>query len=356
MKPSLASCQTRCTGEKTPFMTYKKDGNCRCDKTCNNYRKYSNCSSGGDVYKAGAGPAPTPKPTDPPAAGGWALVKACHFCPENNGSWGKQPSLDACKKRCLGENTPFMTFKKDKNCRCDRTCNNYRKYSNCNSGGDVYKKGAGPAPAPAGGWALVKACHFCSENNGSWGKKPSLASCQTRCTGEKTPFMTYKKDGNCRCDKTCNNYRKYGNCSSGGDVYKAGPAPATGGYNVVKACHFCSENNGSWGKQPSLDACKKRCLGENTPFMTFKKDKNCRCDRTCNNYKKYSNCNSGGDVYKKGAAPAPTPRPTKPPTPQPTKPPTPQPTKPPTPAPTDAPAGGGWALVKACHHCSENNG
>merc|ERR1719334_2230899 len=148
MKPSLASCQTRCTGEKTPFMTYKKDGNCRCDKTCNNYRKYSNCSSGGDVYKAGAGPAPTPKPTDAPAAGGWALVKACHFCPENNGSWGKQPSLDACKKRCLGENTPFMTFKRDKNCRCDRTCNSYKKYGNCDSGGDVYKAGAGPAPTP----------------------------------------------------------------------------------------------------------------------------------------------------------------------------------------------------------------
>merc|ERR1719334_2246439 len=313
MKPSLASCQTRCTGEKTPFMTYKKDGNCRCDKTCNNYRKYSNCSSGGDVYKAGAGPAPTPKPTDPPAAGGWALVKACHFCPENNGSWGKQPSLDACKKRCLGENTPFMTFKRDKNCRCDRTCNSYKSYGNCNTGGDVYKKGAGPAPTPnptkpptpqptkpptpqptkpptpaptnappSGGWAMVKACHHCSENNGSWGKKPSLASCQTRCTGEKTPFMTYKKDGNCRCDKTCNNYRKYGNCSSGGDVYKAGAgpaptpvpdAPAAGGFSIIKACSFCSENNGNWsgaGKMANLDECKKRCLGENTPFMTFK--------------------------------------------------------------------------------------
>merc|ERR1719391_332934 len=113
-----------------------------------------------------------------------------------------------------------MTFKTDKNCRCDKTCNNYKKYNSCNSGGDVYKKGAPPAPA-SGGWTLVKDCHFCSDNNGSWGKQPSLAACQTRCTGEKTPFMTFKTDKNCRCDKTCNNYKKYNSCNSG---VGAGPA------------------------------------------------------------------------------------------------------------------------------------
>jgi len=62
-------------------------------------------------------------------------------------------------------------------------------------------------------WKLLYDCHFCPENNGSWQSKPNQAACETRCNGEGTGWYTWKqKTTNCRCDKTCNSKRKYGNC------------------------------------------------------------------------------------------------------------------------------------------------
>jgi hypothetical protein len=71
-----------------------------------------------------------------------------------------------------------------------------------------------PSEAPvSSGWVLAYDCTFCSENNGSWQQRSSQAECETRCSGEGTPFMTWKQAStNCRCDGTCNRQSKYGSC------------------------------------------------------------------------------------------------------------------------------------------------
>merc|ERR1712139_59486 len=42
-------CESRCKADGTDFMTWKNDGNCRCDRTCNRQTQYSGCL--GSVYK-----------------------------------------------------------------------------------------------------------------------------------------------------------------------------------------------------------------------------------------------------------------------------------------------------------------
>merc|ERR1719412_160705 len=70
------------------------------------------------------------------------------------------------------------------------------------------------------GWPILHSCHHCAENNGVWTKNvANLEACMERCTKEKISLLTWKPESKyCRCDKSCNELKKYGTCS--GNVHQ----------------------------------------------------------------------------------------------------------------------------------------
>ena len=64
-------------------------------------------------------------------------------------------------------------------------------------------------------------------------------------------------------------------------------------WELIHSCKFCTENNGNWDYQTSLDYCKSRCKSEGTRFMTYDvvdKSLNCRCDRSCDSTTPSNDC------------------------------------------------------------------